>query len=165
FRSYLPAGALPPGVATSDVEGRFLLEGVPPGTVSVGAYAADVGRGSTPGVAVESGRTLDDVVVRLDQTVEPEVGSLRGNVAVTLGERGSGADLQVLIVSVAEASEAERAGRRAGDRLVSVGGERPAAMLEARLLLAGAVGSHVPIEVARRGERRALTVIREQVRR
>lgn len=163
--AYLPAGALPPGVATSDAEGRFLLEGLSPGSLELGAYAPNVGRGQLRNVAVQSGRTSQDLVLRLDRPVEPALPNVHGNVAITLGEQGAAGNLSVVIISVAQASEAERAGLTAGDQIVAVDGQPVRDMLEARSLLAGAVGSQVVVDVVRAGKRLVLGVAREQVRR
>ncbi len=163
--AYLPAGALPPGYAVTDAEGRFTLDGLTPGNVTLGAYAADVGRGRAAGVEVVSGGSVDDVLLRLNQPVEKDVPTIRGNLALTLGERGSEGSVEVVVVSVAPNSEAERAGLLAGDQLVSVDGKVPADMVEARLLLSGPVGSRVLVEVERGEQRQKINVAREQVRR
>ena len=162
--AYLPAGALPPGVATSDAEGRFVVTGLAPGAVELAAYQPDVGRGVAT-VSVESDRETRDIVLRLDQRAEQGPPSGQGNLAVTLGEQGSSARLAVMIVSVAAGSEAERGGLVPGDQLVTVDGEPAEDMLEARSLLAGPVGSHVVIDITRAGKRLTLTIAREQVRR
>lgn len=162
--AYLPAGTLPPGVATSDAQGKFLLESLAPGAVELGAYQPDIGRGGLT-VSVESGRETRDVVLRLDQRAEQGSASGQGNLAITLGEQGSSSHLAVVVISVAAGSEAERAGLMPGDQLVSVDGEAAPDMLEARSLLSGAVGSHVVVDVERAGKRLTFTIAREQVRR
>lgn len=162
--AYLPAGALPVDVVTSDSAGKFLLDGLAPGRVELGAYQGDIGRGSGE-VNIESGRETRDIVLRLDQPAEPGAPSTNGNLAITLAEQGSPAQLSVVIVSVAAGSEAERGGLLPGDRLVSVDGEAAPDMLEARSLLAGAVGSHAVLDVTRAGKHLVLTIAREQVRR
>jgi len=162
--AYLPVGTLPPGVVTSDAQGKFLLEGLAPGAVELGAYQPDVGRGDLT-VSVESGRETRDVVLRLDQRAEQGSAHGQGNLAITLGEQGSPRQLAVVVIGVAAGSEAERGGLVAGDQLVSVDGEAAPDMLEARSLLSGAVGSHVVVDIARAGKRLTLTIAREQVRR
>src|SRR5690606_22582892 len=124
---------LPAGLVTTDASGSFLLEGLPPGVVELSAYAPSHGRGSVNDVSVVSGAVTSDVVLRLNQPAEEEAPVGRGNLAVTLGERGSAASLEVVLASVAEASEAERGGLLPGDRVVAVEGQRPSDMLEARL--------------------------------
>lgn len=163
--AYLPAGALPPGVATTDADGRFLLEGLSPGTVELGAYAADIGRGQLRDVTVQSGSTAQDLVLRLDKPVEAGLPNVHGNVAITLGEQGPAGSPSVVVVSVAAASEAERAGLKSNDQIVAVDGQPVRDMLEARSLLTGAVGSQVVVEVLRSSQRLVIGVAREQVRR
>lgn len=162
--AYLPAGALPPGVATSDATGKFLLDGLAPGAVELGAYQSDVGRGGVT-VSIDSGHETRDIVLRLDQRAESGPPSGQGNLAVTLGEQGSPAELAVLVVSVAAGSEAERGGVAPGDELVTVDGQPAQDMVEARSLLSGPVGSHVVVDVLRASKRLTLTIAREQVRR
>lgn len=162
--AYLPAGVLPAGVVTSDASGRFLLAGLAPGAVELGAYQPDVGRGNVT-VSVESDRETRDVVLRLNQPAESGAPSGQGNLAITLGEQGASAEPAVVVVSVAAGSEAERSGVATGDELVSVDGRPVRDMVEARSLMSGPVGSHVVVEILRTGQRLTLTIAREQVRR
>jgi C-terminal processing protease CtpA/Prc len=85
--------------------------------------------------------------------------------AVTLGERGSGGDLEVVIIHVAPASEAERGGLRVGDVIESVDGAAAASMGDARARLGGPTGSDVVVSVARGDKVLSLRVAREPVRR
>jgi predicted metalloprotease with PDZ domain len=152
-------------MAITDARGRFTLAGVLPGKVDIEAYAPDVGRGVVHGVVVQSGRESGGVVVRLTVAggdVEPTLG---GSVAVTLGERGEGDALEVVIVHVADGSEAERAGLAAGDVLLGVDGHDVLDMRDARVRLNGPVQSDVVVEVDRGGRVIKLRVGREQVRR
>jgi S1-C subfamily serine protease len=87
-----------------------------------------------------------------------------GNVAVTLGERGSGEGLEIVVVDVAPASEAERSGLAAGDVLTSVDGARPTRLADARPRLGGRAGTDVVVEIARAGRPESLRVPRETVR-
>jgi C-terminal processing protease CtpA/Prc len=87
-----------------------------------------------------------------------------GNVAVTLGERGAGSTLEIVVVTVAPSSEAERAGLRAGDVVVGVDGARPTSMGDARRRLSGRPGTDVVVELVRDAEREVLRVARETVR-
>ncbi len=57
--AYLPAGALPPGIAVTDGGGHFKLADIEPGNLTLEAYAADVGRGTVRGVQVLE-RSPDD---------------------------------------------------------------------------------------------------------
>jgi len=114
-------------------------------------------------VEVRAGRVEDGVrIVLKAENVEEALGA--GNVAVTLGERGSGSELEVVVVEVAPASEAERAGLAAGDVLVSVDGAHPTSMGDARRRLAGRAGSDVVVEVTRGAKHESLRVPRESVR-
>jgi hypothetical protein len=163
--AYLPAGALPPGLAVTDRKGKFLLGGVAPGKLDLEAYAPDVGRGVAHGIEVVSGRTTTGVRIRLTAARtdgDPAVGA---SLALTLGERGSGDDLEIVIVQVAAGGEAERAGIRAGDLLLSVDGVDVWSMSDARLRMSGPQGSDVVLELGRDGTLVKLRVARESVRR
>jgi protocatechuate 3,4-dioxygenase beta subunit len=163
--AYLPAGALPPGMAVTDDRGRFRLSGVSPGTATLEAYAAGAGRGSARAVAVSSGRPATGVRIRLSGRTDDDESAATGNVAVTLGERGAGQGLEIVVVNVAAASEAERSGLRSGDVLETLDGVAPRSMADARARLAGAAGSDVVIAVGRGDEELTLSVAREPVRR
>jgi protocatechuate 3,4-dioxygenase beta subunit len=160
--AFLPAGALPAGMAQTDTAGRFELHGVAEGKQTLEAVSAVAGRGKAQ-VEVRAGRVTDRVHIVLSPKGGEEVPE-GGNVAVTLGERGSGPSLEVVVVSVAPSSEAERAGLRAGDVVVGVDGARPTSMGDARQRLAGRPGSDVVVELERESGREALRVARETVR-
>jgi protocatechuate 3,4-dioxygenase beta subunit len=160
--SYLPTGALPPGMTQTDARGHFKLERIAEGKQTLEAVSAVAGRGRAS-VEVRAGRVEGGVrIVLKAENVEESLGA--GNVAVTLGERGSGSDLEIVVVEVAPASEAERAGLAAGDVLVSVDGARPTSMGDARRRLAGRAGSDVVVEVTRGAKHESLRVPRESVR-
>ncbi len=162
--AYLPAGALPSGMVVTDAKGRFTLTGLSPGQVEVEAYAVDVGRGVAR-VNVSVGRPTTGVSVRLVKMASQDDPTISGSVAVTLGERGSGDDLDVVIVQVAAGSEAERAGLRARDVIWAVDGVDVSSMGNARARLSGPAGSDVVVEVERGGSMVKLRVGREAVRR
>jgi protocatechuate 3,4-dioxygenase beta subunit len=163
--AYLPAGALPPDVALTDEQGRFTLSSLRPGRADVEAYHAQAGRGRVPGVVVDSGRTTSNVSIRL--AAEPEVDEppQAGGLAVTLGDRSAPGGTEVVIAQVAPASEAERAGLRAGDVLLAIEGSRPADMRDARARLSGSPGTDVVLEIRRGAGNERLRVTRELVRR
>lgn len=163
--AYLPVGALPRGTAVTDGEGRFSLKGVKPGLHRLEAIAAVIGRGSVAGVEVRAGRVTDDVRIVLATPVGDDDALGSGGVAVTLGERGADDGVEVVVVHVAEGSEAERGGLQAGDVILAVDGQRPANMADARLRLGGPAGSDVVVEVDRDGAEVRLRVAREAVRR
>jgi S1-C subfamily serine protease len=161
--AYLPAGALPRGVAVTDGAGRFTLVGVRPGRRTLEAFSAVSGRGRAA-IEVSSARVTDRVRIELSPSDGDEALGDAG-VAVTLGERGARGRGDVVIVSVAESSEAERVGLAAGDVLRSIDGKAVTDMREARQRLAGRAGTDVLIEVERGSERLTLRLARETLRR
>jgi len=163
--AYLPAGALPSGMALSDAKGKFKLTGVAPGKVDVEAYAPDVGRGITANVVVHSGRDTTGVTLRLTHAAGDDDPTVSGSVAITLGERGSGDELDVVIVHVADGSKAERAGLAAGDVILAVDGRDVIDMRDARARLSGPIKTDVVVELDRGGGSVKLRVSREPVRR
>lgn len=162
---YLAVGASPVGVAVTDARGRFRLAELAEGHCTLEIYAPDIGRTRLEGVRVVSGRTADAgrLTLRKDGAGEaaPAPGA-RGGVAITLGETN---DREVVLVSVAEASEAERAGLAPGDFLEEIDGAKVATIAEARAKLNGAVGDDVVLRLRRDGRGLALRVTREEVRR
>jgi hypothetical protein len=166
--AFLPAGGpMPPGLVETDREGRFVLDGVRVGTVSVSAYAGGVGRGSVGAVAVRPRQTTEGVEIRLSGASESLDVGAGGNVAITLGEREGEleAALDVVVVNVAAGSEAERAGISRGDIVRAVDDSPVTNMAEARRALGGSAGSEVILELERDGELLSLRVRRELIRR
>jgi protocatechuate 3,4-dioxygenase beta subunit len=163
--AFLPLGSLPPGMAVTDGKGRFKLAGLAPGRVDVEAYAPDLGRGVARRVSVAAGRNTTGVSIRLTAPVGDADPSVTGSVAITLGERGEGEGLEVVIVHVADGSEAERGGLRAGDVVLAVDGADVADMRDARARLSGPPNSDVVVEVDRAGQTLKLRVGREAIRR
>jgi len=161
--SYLPAGPLPRGVAVTDARGAFTLQGLGSGATTLDAFSPDRGRGSAR-VEVQSNRTQSGVRITLRPSGSEQDPFAPGGVAVTLGERGAGAALEVVIVSVAENSEAERAGLQPGDVISAVNDAKPSSMHEARARLSGALQSDVVVSVTRGGTLQKLSVMREAVR-
>jgi hypothetical protein len=165
--TYLPASGLPPGMAVADAKGRFRLGELAEGATVLEAYAPDVGRARVTGVRVLAGRTTDAVKIVLARgeavTAEPLT---TGGVAITLGETAAGLEAaEVVVVAVAEGSEAERAGLAPNDLVLEVGGARVKSIIDARARLSGPVHDDVVVRV-KRGERVVtLRVAREQVRR
>jgi protocatechuate 3,4-dioxygenase beta subunit len=162
--AYLPAGALPPGVATTNADGYFRLSGVAPGSVTVEAYAAGAGRGRADGVAVTAGRSTLGVRIRIEHTSEGSDPPLGAGVAVTLGEDDTDQGVLIRIVQVAANSEAERAGVRAGDAIDTIDGHRPRSLGDARSRLSGPRSTDVVIALDREGEKLSVRVARELVR-
>ncbi len=165
--TYLPATGLPPGMAVADARGRFKLAELGEGSVTLEAYAPDVGRARLTGVRVLAGRTTDSVKIVLMRG-EPTAAEplTTGGVAITLGETAAGLEAaEVVIVAVSEGSEAERAGLAANDLVVEVGGVAVRSITDARARLSGPVHDDVVVKVKRGQRLLTLRVAREQVRR
>jgi hypothetical protein len=162
--TWLLVGATPSGVAVTDANGRFTLRELSEGSITVEAYAPDVGRGRLSGVAVVAGRTTDRVHVVIERDVadagEPPAS---GGVAVTLGETTR--PTEVVVVSVAEGSEAERAGVAAGDVLLAVDDVAVATLEQARERLNGPIADDVVLRLRRGDKALLLRVARDAVRR
>lgn len=164
--SVAPAGKQPRGVVSTDEDGHFVLGRVHPGQATISAVSTSAGRGTARGVEVSSGRTTRGVRIQLSaQTSDAEPLLASGNVALGLGERGSAPALEVVVVSVAEGSEAERAGLEAGDVIEALDGTRPTSMVDARARLSGAPGSDLVVEVRRSAQSVRFRVLREAIRR
>jgi hypothetical protein len=163
--TYVPATSHDASYAVTDARGRFRLGGLGDGTFTIEAYAPDVGRGRAEGVRVMAGRTTGDVSVRLasegEKAVEP---ASSGGVAVTLGEL-SGEPVLVVLVGVADGSEAERAGLAKGDVITEVDGTAVRSMVDARARLSGPLGVDVVVTRVRGDVTEAVRVPREAVRR
>jgi hypothetical protein len=165
--TFLPAGAPLVGMSVADGKGHFRLPELAEGTVTLEAYAPDVGRARLSDVRVRAGRTTEGVKIVLARSEgtgsEPPA---TGGVAVTLGETAAGLDVpEVVIVAVAENSEAERSGLASGDVLIEIGGQRPRSIVDARARLSGSVHDDVVVKVRRDGRVTTLRIAREQVRR
>ena len=165
--TWLLAGTAPQGLVVTDAHGRFVLRELPEGAVTLEAYAPDFGRARQPGVKVVSGRTTVGITLALSPDAAEGAASREpaasGNVAVTLGE--TAAPVEVVVVSVAEGSEAERAGLAAGDVLVAIDGAAVGSMSEARARLAGPAGDDAMVAARRGDQALMLRVTREAVRR
>jgi S1-C subfamily serine protease len=140
------------------------MTGVRPGPATIAAFSPSKGRGSER-VEVSAGRSVRGVRIRLAAAQAEGEPLGTGGVAVTLGERGASPTLEVVIVSVAEASEAERSGLQQGDVITAVDGVAPNSMADARNRLSGANGRDVLLAITRNGSELKLRVTREAVRR
>ena len=141
-----------------------MLGGVAPGKHTLEALSPVAGRGRTAGVEVTAGRVTDRVRIVLTTPATDDGSLLGGNVAVTLGERGSGAALEIVVQAVAASSEAERAGLVPGDVVVQVDGVAATGMADARRRFSGRAGTDVVIEIRRESHTVVLRVQRELVR-
>lgn len=163
---YLPAGKVARGVVTSDLDGHFVLSGVHPGMATITAISNVAGRGSARAVEVNSGRSSRGLRIQLvPQSTDRDASLAAGSVAIGLGERGSAPNLEVVVVSVAESSEAERAGVEAGDVISALDGVHPTSMTDARARLGGQPGSDIVLELSRASVALRLRVLREAIRR
>ncbi|HMR05747.1 MAG TPA: PDZ domain-containing protein, partial [Polyangiaceae bacterium] len=91
--------------------------------------------------------------------------AVTGSLAITLGERDVEDGTEVVIVHVAQGSEAERAGLSAGDVVRAVDGRDVVSMQDTRARISGRPGSDVLLSLARAGAPLSLRVTRENVRR
>ncbi len=165
--TWLVVGMNPEGVAVTDARGRFSVGGLPEGNVALEAYAPDLGRGRVEGVQVVAERTTSNVHIALTSPASEENGergpTAAGSIAITLGE--TGAPVQVVVVSVGAASEAERAGLAPGDLLLAVNEAQVHTIEEAREKLSGPLSNDVIVRVKRGDDELAVRVAREAVRR
>lgn len=165
--TYLAVGATPPGVAVTDARGRFRLDDLAEGALTLEAFSPDLGR-ARQDTHVFAGEVTHEVrfVLRGGATAGPHsAGEPRaaGSVAITLGETGD--PREVVVVAVAEGSEAERAGLAPGDAIVSIEGAAVTTMEDARAKLSGPLGDDVLLTVHRGDHEESLRVAREPVRR
>jgi len=135
--------------------------------MTISAVSAVAGRGIARGVEVSSAHTTRGLRILLTAQAQPTEGEIvaAGSVAVTLGERGTAPNVEVVVVSVAEASEAERAGVQAGDIIAALDGVHPSSMTDARSRLSGQPGGDLVLEVLRADVTLKFRVLREAVRR
>lgn len=166
--TYLPLGPLPPGVMSTDKEGRFMLKNVPEGDAVIEAYSLEMGRAAVD-VKVRAGDTTSRVVI----TLPGEGGAKKdakgaGSVAITLGERSDKGGKAVVVVMVPPNGEAEIAGIEPGERLLAVSGHEVRSIEAARKRLSGPLSEDVVVTVVADEEGakpRRLRVRRERVRR
>jgi len=154
--------------AVTDAKGRFSLHQVAEGSATLEAYAPGVGRARSGEIAVLSGRTTDGVHLvatpSADDTPDAgDPGAASGGVAVTLGV--TSVPPEVVLVSVVDGSEAERAGLAPGDVLLAVDGAPVQTMEDARARLNGPIANDVLVAVRRNGTTLSLRVAREAIRR
>jgi hypothetical protein len=162
---FLAVGTTPQkGVAVADARGRFRLADLPEGACVLEVYAPDLGRARVDAVSIVAGRSTDLGKITLKKDAEAAAESTaRGNVAVTLGEASD--VREVVLVNVAEASEAERAGLAPNDVLLDVDGSPVRTIAEARAKLAGPLGDDVVLKLRRGPRVLSIRVAREEVRR
>jgi hypothetical protein len=160
--TYLAAGALPAGVVTTTRDGHFTLGQLPAGDVTLEALAPDVGRGSIS-VHLDGGRTTRDVKIVIAHGEDDSARErAAGGVAVTLGETSE--PREVVLVAVAESSEAERAGLVPNDVVLEVDGQAVTTMKEARQHLSGPLSDEAVLKIRRGENTLVFRVPREAVR-
>ncbi|HKQ70737.1 MAG TPA: carboxypeptidase regulatory-like domain-containing protein [Polyangiaceae bacterium] len=159
--TYLPSGPAA-GIVVTNRQGEFKLVDLAEGDVNVEAFAPELGRGKLLGIRVRAGRTTTGIRITISpdtaRSQEPESG---GGVAITLQDRSAG---EVVVVNAATASEAERAGVQAGDRLLSIDGRPVGSAHEAERRLFGPVSDDAVLEVLRGDTKHKLRVGRERIR-
>ncbi|MFP6683702.1 MAG: carboxypeptidase regulatory-like domain-containing protein [Polyangiaceae bacterium] len=166
--SYLPVGPLPLGVTFTDSRGRFVLKDIAPGETSVEAFKPGLGRDHLAKVDVRPGGTVQDVQIVMHRdpaaTHAPWRGA--GSLAVTLGELTAKDLTLVRFEHVPFGGEAERAGIRAGDRLLAIGGVPIKRIEQARKMLSGPLPEQLVLTLGRVPNLRwRMRVRRERVRR
>ncbi len=160
--TWIPSGTLPAGLAVANARGEFRLGELAEGTVTLEAYAADLGRGRVENVRVSPGRPTSGVRIVIAASTKVAEPNASGNVALTLGVTDDGA---LVVSDVVAGSTAERAGIAEGDRIVEVDGTPVKTMDEARAKLAGPVRDDVVVAVTRDGRAMTLRIPREASRR
>ena len=165
--TWLVVGVAAEGTAVADSRGLFSLRQLAEGTVTLEAYAPDLGRARVEGVRVTSGRTTSGVRIVLGGRPESEphdrAPEASGNVAITLSDMTPTGQIEV--TAVAPGSEAERAGVMPGDVLVAVDDTQVHTVADARERLAGPLADDVIVKLRRAERDLTVTVAREAVRR
>ncbi len=149
------------GTARSDRRGAFLVANLPEGDIAVVAWHPTLGRSVPTVVRVLRGTVARAVRVRFDRDTASASRALTMRAVSFEAVTVPGAAPSVEVRGVAPGTAPDRAGLRAGDRVVSLGGEAVSTPAEAERRLAGAVGDDVVIEVERDGVRRTLRWARE----
>ncbi len=146
----------------ADGRGRFALDGLAGGHRSVVASHPAAGESDPVDVRVLTGRETPGVVLHLPERFDPSRASAlegrRRGVAIELTR----IDSETRVERVISGSHAERAGIRAGDRLLSIDGVTPADLAEARRLLRGSPSVGAILSVGR-GVREATLHVRREV--
>ena len=134
----------------TDARGRFHLADLAGGLGRRSRRSPPTSGARAPRCAIAPGETTRDVRFSL---VAEAAGALaracrRGEPRASRSAR-RGDPPEVVVVAVAEGSEAERAGVAPGDAIVSVGGEPVATMADARAKMSGPLGDDVLLTVRR----------------
>jgi hypothetical protein len=162
--TYLPAGPLPPGMALTDEQGRFVLEDLEPGAATIEAYRFGLGRGSASGVEVRAGDTVRDVRLAIAADLEASApSSAPGSLAVTLGELDATRGPAFMLEHVPYGGEAQRAGLLAGDELLGIDGHPLESLASARERLDGPLSHGMVLDLYRPGVGRYRVRVRREV--
>lgn len=162
--TYLPAGPLPPGVAQTDSEGRFVLRDIEPSTVDVEAYKVGIGRTSVKDVEVRADDVHRDLLVELRADPDaPPPSRAPASLAVTLLEFDAERGPAILFDYVPYGGEAQRAGIFAGDELLRVDGHDLASLEEARRRLSGPLSHDMVLDLFRPEHGRYRVRVRREV--
>jgi S1-C subfamily serine protease len=135
--------------------GEFTVPSLPQGDVSIQATHPSLGSSTPVAVRVLRGTVARGVLLRMERSARDGARAVLPR-AVAL-EEGDG----VTVRGVLPGSAAERAGLRAGDRVVSVGATPVTTVREAERRMTGPPGDEVVLEVERDGRRRTVRFVRE----
>jgi hypothetical protein len=166
--TYLPVGPLPLGVTFSDNRGKFVLQAVAPGDTTIEAFKVGFGRNHVAGVDVRAGATAQEVeiVMHEDPALKDTQRHTAGSLAVTLGEVTAKDLTLIQFEHVPFGGEAERAGIRAGDRLLAVSGVPIKRIEQARKMLSGPLSAQLVLTLGRLPKLRwRVRIRRERLRR
>lgn len=157
-----PKGSLDEEVALTDDAGSFTLTGLAPGELTLYAQSALAGKGQVRVSVGEAG--LDGAVIELSSPLKEDGSDFSPSVgSIALGMRNKDGKLEV--TTVPSGGEAERAGIRVGDVVVSIDGVVPKGTGHSRTLLSGPLASDVVVSIVRGAEEHSFRVRREQISR
>lgn len=151
------------GTARSDRRGVFAVQNLPEGDVSIVAWHPTLGRSLPTTVRILRGTSARAVRIRFERDTASANRAVNVRV-VAFEDVTAGGARAVEVRAVGPGSAPDRAGLRAGDRVLTVGGESVESAAEAERRLSGAVGDDVVLEVERDGVRRTLRFAREAQR-
>ena len=151
------------GTARSDRRGLFAVQNLPEGDVSIVAWHPTLGRSPPVVVRVLRGTSARAVRLRFERDTATSTQAMVVR-AVAFEDVTAGGVRAVEVRAVSPGGAPDRAGLRAGDRVVTMGGEAVTSAADAERRLGGAVGDDVVLEVERDGVRRTLRFAREAQR-
>ena len=140
----------------SDQDGEFSVAVQRADQLYLFGAALGVAYGFSDAIEPADRDVVDGVRVIVDHP-DPAVAYEQGTALFSLDER----DQRLLIYAVAEGSQAERAGLRAEDEVVSIDEVRPEDLHDARSLLSGPLGGQMRVVIKRAGSTMTFLVPRE----